>query len=340
MKKPVLSYQKKLPIQNELTTIGHAPAAVIFYDQKLTKFTFFKQWLRQFSLKIPLKAGESLKTLSSYEDCLTKLQKIPISKQTVFVAVGGGSIGDFVGFLASTYQRGKPLVHIPSTWLSAVDSAHGGKNGLNFLKAKNQIGTFYSAQKIFLCQELLFSQPHVNMQDAFGEVIKIAFINRPALLNDLEIATDFIWKNLKTLVDAKYEIVKKDPYEAKGIRQLLNLGHTMGHVFESAHGLSHGQSILLGLLFSLRWSHQKKYLSTVDFYKLCGLIFAVPLQLHYAKALHLPDAKIKTLLAKDKKATSAQNLRFVFLRRAGKTFIQNVPFKELLSEIQRQRKEL
>lgn len=340
MKTPQINSQNKLPTLRQLQSDSKEPTFVLFFDKKLLKLTFFKQWLRQFPSTVPLNAGESLKTLSSYQSCLVKIQKLPISKQTTFVAVGGGSVGDFVGFLASTFQRGKPLIHIPSTWLSAVDSAHGGKTGLNFLKTKNQIGTFYPAQQIFLCRELLFSQPHANTQDAFGEVIKTALINRPSLLNHLEITADFVWKNLRTLISAKYDIVKKDPYETKGFRQVLNLGHTMGHVFESAHGLSHGQSVLLGLLFSLRWSHQKKYLSTTDFYKLCGLIFEVPFQLHYAKALRVADSKIKTLLGKDKKTTSAYNLRFVFLREAGKPFIQTVSVKELLSEIQRQRKEL
>jgi len=343
MKTAKISYQKNLPTLAQLTQgtdiLGQAEL-VIFYDKKLLKIAFFKQWLKQFNYKIPLKAGESLKTLFSFQSCLIKLQKIPISKQTVFVAVGGGSIGDFISFLASTYQRGKGLIHIPSTWLAAVDSAHGGKNGLNFLKVKNQIGTFYPAQKIFLCQDLLFFQPKENTQDAFGEVIKMALISRPQLLKNIEITPQFIWKNLATLISGKNAIVKKDPYEDKGLRQVLNLGHTMGHVFESAHGLSHGQSVLLGLLFSLRWSLQRKYLSPQDFYKLCGLIFEVPFKLHYADALRVPDAKIISLLTKDKKVTSTKNLRFVFLQKIGKPKIYTVSINEILVEIRRQRREL
>jgi 3-dehydroquinate synthase len=307
--------------------------AIIFYDQKLLKNLFIKTWLQNFSFKIALNAGESLKTLDSYSAILKKISALPIQKNTTFVSLGGGSVGDFVGFVASTYKRGQRLVHIPSTWLSAVDSAHGGKTGLNFLEAKNQIGTFYPAEIIILSQKLLFSQPVDRICDAYGEFFKIGLINQPAILKQPKISADYLWKNLNAAILGKYKIVELDPYEKTGLRQVLNLGHTMGHVFEVCLGISHGQAVLLGLMFSARYSFQLGYLKKAEFIKICQILFSVPLKIKFNKVLKISDQKIKKLLLQDKKKTTSNDeVNFVF--------IQPVKISDLISEVQRQRRQL
>ncbi len=318
---------------------------VIFYDQKLLKNLFVKTWLQKFPSKIALNAGESLKTLNLYSIILKKMTTLPIQKNTTFISLGGGSVGDFVGFIASTYKRGQRLIHIPSTWLAAVDSAHGGKTGLNFLDTKNQIGTFYPAEIIILSKKLLFSQPSDLITDAFGEVFKIGLINQPAILQKLNLqnpkaSADFLWKNLTTAISGKYKIVDLDPYEKTGLRQVLNLGHTMGHVFEIAHRISHGQAILLGLMFSARYSFQLGYLKKSEFIKICQILFSVPLKLKYNKVLKIPDQKIKKMLLQDKKKSAKNQVNFIFIHKIGNAFIQPVLISDLMSEVQRQRRQL
>lgn len=313
---------------------------VVFYDQKLLKNPFFKVWINKFPQRIALNAGESLKTLSSYSSQLEKLTKFQIHKNTTFISVGGGSIGDFVGFLASTYKRGLRLVQVPSTWLAAIDSAHGGKNGLNFLNSKNQIGTFYPADQIVLSKKLLMSQPQERVHDAFGEAFKIALINQPQILQAPEASANFLWKNLKLMIAGKYKIVQQDPYEKMGLRQVLNLGHTMGHVFESAHKISHGQSVLLGLLFAVRYSFHLGYLNKKEFIKICQILFSVPLKISYNKVLKIPDQKIKQLLLQDKKRSTNSEINFIFVHKIGNVFIQPVLISDLMSEVQRQRRQL
>ncbi len=314
--------------------------AIIFYDQKLLKNLFVKTWLQSFSFKIALNAGESLKTLNSYSAILKKMSALPIQKNTTFVSIGGGSVGDFVGFIASTYKRGQRLIHIPSTWLSAVDSAHGGKTGLNFLDTKNQIGTFYPAEIIILSKKLLFSQPVDRIYDAFGEVFKIGLINQPAILQQPKISADYLWKNLSVAIGGKYKIVDLDPYEKTGLRQVLNLGHTMGHVFEMTHKVSHGQAVLLGLMFSARYSFQLGYLKKAEFIKICQILFSVPLKLKYNKVLKIPDQKIHKLLLQDKKKSAQNQVNFIFIHKIGNVFIQPVLISDLMSEVQRQRRQL
>ena len=265
--KSQIVYTKGLPNLNQFSD-----ETLLFYDSILVKNKIFKSWIKTFKYKVSLKSGEELKTIDSFSLVLNKISKLAIPKSTnlSFVALGGGSIGDFVGFLSSVYLRGRRLELIPSTWLSAVDSSHGGKNGLNFLKTKNQIGSFYPAHKIYICKEILLSQPNERLLESCGEIIKIAILGDKRLFNFLEknIKATEIYKKLPKIIRLKYEIINQDYFEKNGSRRLLNLGHTMGHVFESHFGWPHGIAVLLGLQFSARWSFNQGYLGQKDFFKI------------------------------------------------------------------------
>lgn len=319
--------------------------ALFFYDVALEKSPSFKKWIRQFPNKIALKSGESLKTLKSLEQTLYKVQKI-VNKDQVstkdinFIAVGGGSIGDFVGFMASTYQRGKSFIQIPTTWLAAIDSAHGGKNGLNLGGAKNQIGTFYPAQKIIICKEALFLAPEYLAQDAFSEAVKISLISTAKTLKTLKPNRQSLYKHLPQLIKAKYTIVNKDPLEQKGHRRVLNLGHTMGHVFETAYGFSHGQSIFYGLLFALRFSLYRNYISWNVFQQVTDVLFQITYPQSYQQVIRLNKAKVLKLLKQDKKNNTKDTLDFIFIKKIGVVSRETVTYADILNELQRQQREL
>lgn len=341
----------KVNIKSNIKSLNKMPAVaqldvknqsdvVIFYDKKLYKNKFIQTWLKPYANKVALNAGESLKTLNSYAQILKKISTLPIHKKTVFVALGGGSVGDFVGFLASTYHRGQKLVIIPSTWLAAIDSAHGGKNGLNFLNTKNQIGTFYCPDKIIFVKPLLMAQPQQLVNEAFGETFKIGIINRPKILSKPKISSNFLWKNLSVMVSGKYAVVNKDPLEKSGVRQILNLGHTMGHVFESVHKISHGEAVLLGMLFAARYSYHLEYLSQKEFIFISRALFLVPLSIKYSHVLKIADSKIKQLLLKDKKINTSEKLNYIFIHKIGSVFVREIKISDLLQEIQRQRRQL
>jgi 3-dehydroquinate synthase len=339
MQKSKIQMLSGLPMLSELHTKTKSDA-VVFYDQKLIQIPVVQKWLNKFPFKIALNAGESLKTLSSFDVTLKKMAKFPIHKTTTFIAVGGGSVGDFVGFLASTYKRGQRLVHIPSTWLAAIDSAHGGKNGLNFLNVKNQIGTFYPADQIILSKKLLFSQPKDRIYDAYGEAFKIGLINQPRILTTAKISADFLWNHLKMMIVGKYKIVEQDPYETLGLRQVLNLGHTMGHIFESVHKISHGQAVLLGLMFSARYSFHLGYLKQNEFIKICQILFMVPLKIKYNRALNISETKLTRLLSQDKKRTTQTEVNFIFMHKIGNVFTEPTKITDILKEVARQKKQL
>ncbi|MCE3009213.1 MAG: 3-dehydroquinate synthase [Proteobacteria bacterium] len=277
-----------------------------------------------------VQSGETLKNIHLFpqhvENLVDLCKDLDLSALKV-VAIGGGSVGDFAGFFASIYRRGVGLIHIPSTWLAAMDSAHGGKTALNLGLAKNQIGSFYSAEKVVLVKPLLLRQPSERLQDALGEALKMAIIDRKVFtrFSKMKIWNDkAAWSVLPEIIKAKYRVVQKDPFEKKGLRQTLNLGHTLGHIFEIQHRLSHGYSVLLGTLFALEMSEAFGFLKTSSRRQ----IEKLPLwpDHYFADLLKLMrrTTERESLLKMDKKSDSSIQIRFVFIAGPGKTIVKSV----------------
>ncbi|MBC7465604.1 MAG: 3-dehydroquinate synthase [Bdellovibrio sp.] len=338
MKNNVL-FQSHLPTRNQFPV-----ESVLFYDQILDSKPFFKKWKKGFQYQMPLKAGESLKTLESLQKVLKKLSRmsLPQTTQLTFIAVGGGSVGDFVGFLSSIFLRGRIFVQIPSTWLAAIDSAHGGKNALNFDHQKNQLGTVYTAHRVYIVHQLLTAQPQVRLNEAMGEVIKMGVINSPHLFEQVESnEDDFKEKNLISilpqLIAAKMKVVQTDLYETKGLRRVLNLGHTMGHVFESHYKMAHGEAVLFGTLFAARFSFHLGLLKENDFIRISNLIFSFTSKNSMQNLLQkMKRAQIQKLLLKDKKVTAENVMDFIFIKKIGFVIRQKVSVQKILDEVERQ----
>lgn len=314
------------------------PAHIIIVDNNLLKNPRIQRWLKIFEWVYPITAGEELKQLKSFERHLNQILKISSrlqAKNITFVGVGGGSVGDFVGFVASTFKRGSPLIHIPSTWLSAVDSAHGGKTALNIGHFKNQIGTFYPAQKVILCRPLLLTQPTERTHDAMGELIKTGLLAGGSLWAQLSKEKTFtskkLWSYLPKLIDYKYQIVLQDPLEKNGLRALLNFGHTYGHAFELYYKIPHGHAVNLGLRMALEFSVHRKVMMSETLNEL----YATPLLTHYLaqtselKSYLRRPKKIIQILSQDKKLSQKGHLHFIFLKQAGRPVIAEVTLAEL-----------
>lgn len=338
MKNSVI-FQNNLPQRNQFPV-----ESVIFYDQILDRKPFFRAWKKSFKFQVALKAGETLKTLDSLQNVLQKLNRMDLPRTTklTFIAVGGGSVGDFVGFLSSIFLRGRIFVQIPSTWLAAIDSSHGGKNALNFQSQKNQLGTVYLADRIYICKKLLAAQPAERINQAMGEAIKMAIINSPTLFEIIDskqsgISEKDLFSVLPKLIAAKLKVVKTDLNETNGLRRVLNLGHTMGHVFESHFHLAHGEAVLLGTLFSARWSFNLGLLNENDFIRISNLIFAfsenISIQEYLSK---LPLAKVESLLLKDKKVVSKGMIDFIFIKKIGSVLRRSVSIEDVTKEVRRQ----
>ncbi len=345
----MLSFQSQVIIKNKYPDFDFK-SCVLLYDQTLLKESendeARKNFIEQFEFKLGVKGGESLKSFKDFPRNLENLLKKwpqPISRKQTLVVLGGGSLGDFGGFAASVIKRGVELIHIPSTWLAAMDSAHGGKTALNLNGIKNQVGTFYPAAKVYIIKDLLESAPLELKEQSYGELVKMGLIGASRFFNEIEYekrpAPEFMWRFLKFCIEDKYEVILQDPYETKKMRQVLNFGHTLGHALESHFQWAHGDSVLQGLFFALEWSRYRGELSQGIFDKVMKVISEkfqrVPAT--ELKWYRKPSSRvIEKILRDDKKMKVDGTLNFVFLKNIGKPQVKAVLLQDLLSEARRQ----
>lgn len=339
-KKPEISFLLKWPKVSSLDP----ERTIVIYDSVLSRVPGFTLWVEEFPQRYQVQSGEELKELNNlpqHLQVILKLAETANKRPLQILAIGGGSIGDFSGFIASILKRGVDLIHIPSTWLAAIDSSHGGKNALNVGGVKNQIGTYYAPSRILIIQSLLFSQPLDRAEEALGEILKIAIVAGGSLYKKISKAKDqstkTFWNLLPELIDAKYKIVKQDPFEERGVRPVLNLGHTVGHVIESELGMPHGKAVLYGLGFALAWSKNRKILSQKNFDRIfeTDLNKLIPRDKDLAKVLNQLK-EVEAVLAQDKKRTNNMSIKYIFVQDPGKIKIQQVTVDEIVTEIKRQ----
>ena len=313
----------------------------VICDQKLKNKPAVKSWLKNYPVYF-VTGGEDLKDLDSFPKHVSNiLKKIDNKKIAGFVSLGGGSIGDFTGFLASIYKRGVPLIHIPSTWLSAMDSAHGGKTALNVKQVKNVLGSYCFPKSVFIVKELLFSLLEKERKSAEGELLKMALIEGGSFYKKLiklfyerrVLSHLNFWNFLPLAIFAKSQIVKKDPYDKKGIRRKLNFGHTIGHVLESYFKISHGEAVMLGICFSIHWSCQKFNFSHSFLKELSFLNQKYILLNKYLKKI--PKKTLKLLLLQDKKRVDEGGISFVFIKAPGQVFSREVSVHDILKVLNR-----
>ncbi|MBX9767953.1 MAG: 3-dehydroquinate synthase [Bdellovibrionales bacterium] len=314
-------------------------ACVLIYDRRLENLVLdFEKFRKNFAVSYPVNAGENLKSLSDFPKHIEALlEKTAGLSDLTFVGMGGGSVGDFTGFIASIYKRGVRLIHIPTTWLAAMDSSHGGKTGLNVGTRKNQIGTFYPAAEVHLIRDIFKHQPEQLALDALGELAKIGLIHGGDLCRKLKQGAE-LWDALPDAIRAKLKVVKKDPLEMKGHRRVLNLGHTLGHVLELEMGLSHGAAVAQGIFFSLDWGYHRGSVSEKNYEECLALLSVLGLKKLSGKQLEkAPSAeRALALLRSDKKGAGLDKVYFIFVKRPGKVVQEKVAMSDILKEAQRQ----
>lgn len=203
-------------------------------------------------------AGENSKCLQNFEKILFKLSEENFSRSDALIALGGGVIGDLGGFAASCFKRGMTLIQIPASLLAMVDSSLGGKTGVNLQRAKNQIGSFYEPVLTICDTDLLRSLPEREFKCGMGEIIKYAVLFDRELFYTLLRGNFDLSQVIEKCAQYKTSIVKEDKFD-RGRRQLLNLGHTVGHAIEvlSDFEISHGESVTTGLCVITRAAVEK-----------------------------------------------------------------------------------
>ncbi len=280
-----------------------------------------------------LPAGESSKSFSVYEQLVNDILELPIDRQSVLVALGGGVIGDLVGFVAASLLRGLDFIQIPTSLLAQVDSSVGGKTGINTAAGKNLVGAFHQPRLVLVNIGMLASLPPRELKAGYAEVVKYGLLGDVEFFEWLEInGQDVIRGNSDAQAEAvrrscqtKADIVAADEYEV-GQRALLNLGHTFAHAFEAVAGydgrLLHGEAVSAGLVCAFAFSQQLGLCSGQDVMRLIAHLQAVEMPA-YSEQLPAGRAKPQVLIEhmrKDKKARQGK-LNFILARQIGEAFV-------------------
>lgn len=238
--------------------------AMIFTDSNV--FALYQRQIEALSLPLfVMPAGEEYKNEQTLFALLKAMAEAGLRRNSALIAIGGGVVGDVGGLAASLYMRGISCIQVPTTLLSQADSSVGGKTAIDFCGVKNLVGAFYQPMYAYVDPGFLNTLPAREIRCGLGEIVKHAALNGPLFeklianqdrLSDLRFLSETVPENIKI----KAEIVQKDPNET-GLRRCLNLGHTTGHAVElTEKNLSHGECVLIGLLYESRLA--QRYLET------------------------------------------------------------------------------
>lgn len=218
-----------------------------------------------------LKDGEDKKNLHFFEKIIKKAIELKLSRKDIIIAVGGGVVGDMAGFAAASYMRGIDFIQVPTTLLACVDSSVGGKTAIDMPHGKNYVGAFYQPKAVYINTNFLKTLDDKQYKSGFGEVIKYAFIEKSCnaqenynLLEILKNNTEnyrtrdltFLSEIIKICLELKSAVVNQDEKE-KGLRKILNLGHTFGHALEEETNYkkyTHGLGVVIGMMYVFNYA--------------------------------------------------------------------------------------
>ncbi|MEZ5968767.1 MAG: 3-dehydroquinate synthase [Hyphomonas sp.] len=282
---------------------------------------------------LALTPGEATKSFANLDTILDWLLDGSAERSDVLLALGGGVIGDIAGLSASLMKRGMGFVQVPTTLLAQVDSSVGGKTAVNSPRGKNLIGAFYQPQLVIADTELLATLPPRELRAGYAEIIKYGLINDPGFFAWLEqngarvvaLEPDAITHAVAVSCRAKAAIVAEDETE-KGVRALLNLGHTFGHALEAANGyrpdLLHGEAVAIGMALAFRYGAKQGITPADDAERVrrsleaAGLAAAIPGR----QGGPYTAARLVELMQQDKKASGGK-VPLILAHRIGEAYI-------------------
>ncbi len=271
--------------------------------------------------------GEEFKDWRTLNQVFDALLTHRAERKTTLIALGGGVIGDLVGFAAATFQRGAPFIQVPTTLLAQVDSSVGGKTAINHPLGKNMIGAFYQPRAVIADTDALKTLPNRELSAGLAEIIKYGLIGDPAFFEWLEANMDkLIARDSKALTHAievscrnKAAIVARDERE-EGVRALLNFGHTFGHAIESGLGYGkwlHGEAVAAGMVIATRVSRHMGLVNAECITRISNLLVRAHLPI---RGPRLGVSRYLDLMGHDKKVENGK-VRFVLLKGIGDAFI-------------------
>ena len=276
---------------------------------------------------LTMKAGEINKHLATCESLWASLSKQGADRNSLLINLGGGVVTDLGGFVACTYKRGIDFINIPTSLLAMVDASVGGKTGVDFQGLKNQIGIIKEPEFVVIDDAFLQTLPHNERKSGYAEMLKhglIADANYFSVLSSKSIdISDKMIDNIRHSVRIKIQVVTEDPFE-KGLRKILNYGHTLGHAIEThfleqpiKKHLLHGEAIAIGMIMEAELSCRTINLTVEERDRIKTVFSSIYNPVSFTEN---DIIAIKGLLKHDKKNQSHQ-VRFVLLQAIGKPVI-------------------
>ncbi|WP_086232112.1 3-dehydroquinate synthase [Campylobacter devanensis] len=284
---------------------------------------------------ITIADGEEYKNLATIEDILEQLFVSRLDRSSTIIALGGGVISDMSGFTASIYERGIDFITIPTTLLAQVDASVGGKTGVNNKFGKNLIGSFYQPKAVYCESRFLKSLPKREFAAGIAEAIKMAIMFDREFFEFFESCDinnqDDLTKIIKRCVELKAMVVSQDERE-KGLRAVLNYGHTFAHVIENElnyKGLLHGEAVAIGMNMANRLAVNLGLLSVKEFDRIENLLIKFDLPTKYKIK---DENAFYNAFSLDKKSENSV-IKFILPNEIGKNLIKSDISKERVLEV-------
>ncbi|MBU2896963.1 3-dehydroquinate synthase [Vibrio hepatarius] len=303
-----------LPAKQKVVVITNVTVAPLYADKVLTLLGHFGCDVSV--LELP--DGEQYKSLETFDTVMSYLLEGNFSRDVVILALGGGVIGDLVGFSAACYQRGVDFIQLPTTLLSQVDSSVGGKTAVNHTLGKNMIGAFYQPKSVIIDTDCLATLPRREFAAGVAEVIKYGIIYDKVFFAWLEENLDKLYAQdeqaltyaIARCCQIKAEVVAKDEKES-GLRALLNLGHTFGHAIEAELGYGkwlHGEAVSSGTLMAAKTAQLQGLITQQQVERILSILKKAQLPVHTPDTMTFDD--FMKHMMRDKKVLSGE-LRLV-----------------------------
>ena len=303
-------------------------------------YSLYADWFQRYFSRAEifvLSAGEESKTFPSLQSILEKMAGAGMRRNACLFAVGGGVIGDIGGLAAALYMRGISYVQIPTTLLAQVDSGVGGKTAVDLGGVKNIVGAFYQPSKVLVDTAFLDTLPDREIKCGLGEIVKYAALNGEIfdlLENNESRLTDvaFLETLVAPCVEHKAQVVALDEKDF-GERRSLNLGHTTGHAIELATGLSHGESVLYGMLLETKAAIQAGVCDREYGKRLLALIERAISKKPVSKVDFSDFARVAKNALLDKKNTKDGMITMAVAKAKGEWTTLSLPFEEYVKMV-------
>ena len=327
-------YQKKY--------LNNTTKVLIISTNKIPKkyFNNLKKNIKKINIhSLVLPDGEKIKENFYVVKITDLLSKNNFNRNDCIIALGGGVVGDLSGYAASIYKRGLKFVQVPTTLLSQVDSAVGGKTGINNKYGKNIIGSFYQPNFVLIDTETLNTLSKREISAGFAEILKYSLILDKRFFNWLDINGNKILENKSDKIIStaiymscllKSRVVKKDEFE-RNYRAILNFGHTFAHALETetkyTKKIIHGEAVLIGMMLASRLSSHLGYLNKNDLNAIKSLYEKLELNFKYKKFVTSKNMNsIFRIMLNDKKSIGKKT-RIILLKKIGQSFIKETTLK-------------